>query len=149
MTSTSPNCPCCDPTSSIEQYQPFISPHQLSRICVLDDKTAIRKSFKCPMIQAESANNISRLINLPMEVFQRTLIYLDIQSLVNLRRSSQYCRLAVSSLLEWQEVSDNAPEALRAILVTGMGSHILLLQLHYALTNPECEFCPENSDHPA
>ncbi|KAF7955093.1 uncharacterized protein EAE97_000352 [Botrytis byssoidea] len=78
---------------------------------------------------------------MPMEILQRSLKYLDIETLVNIRRCSQYCRLAVDDTLEWQEISENAPEALRAILCTGVGSHILLLQLHHALTNPKCVFC--------
>ncbi|TGO14875.1 hypothetical protein BTUL_0047g00370 [Botrytis tulipae] len=78
---------------------------------------------------------------MPMEILQRTLKYLDIETLVNIRRCSQYCRLAVDKTLEWQEISENAPEALRAILSTGVGSHVLLLQLHHALTNPKCELC--------
>ncbi|ESZ95305.1 hypothetical protein SBOR_4302 [Sclerotinia borealis F-4128] len=83
-----------------------------------------------------------------MEIFQHTLLYLDIETLVNVRRCSQHCRLAVTSTLEWKEVIENAPDALRAILSTEMGSHITLLKLHQALTNPECEFCVENSNGP-
>ncbi|KAF7957815.1 hypothetical protein EAE96_003385 [Botrytis aclada] len=133
-------CTCCsrDPAPSEEKYVPFISSQELGEKCPLDSKTT--KSFKLPMIRPESASNIS-LLELPMEIFQRTLKYLDIETLVNIRRCSQYCRLAVNTTLEWQEIIENAPEALRAILSTGVGSNILLLQLHHALTNPECEFC--------
>ncbi|KAJ8064811.1 hypothetical protein OCU04_007120 [Sclerotinia nivalis] len=142
------SCACCYPASpSDDRYEPFISTKQLAQRCLLDDRT--RKSFTYSMVHTESANNTSHLVKIPIELFQRTLKYLDVETLVNVRRCSQYCRLAISSILEWQEVSNNAPEALRAILSTGIGSNILLLQLHYALTNPECEFCPENSENPA
>ncbi|KAM0309785.1 hypothetical protein ACHAO8_008702 [Botrytis cinerea] len=141
-------CTCCSgaPAPSEEKYEPFISSQELAGKCPLDSKTT--KSFKYPMVSPESARNISRLVKMPMEIFQRTLKYLDIESLVNIRRSSQYCRIAVDTTLEWQEISESVPEALRAILSTGVGSHILLLQLHHALTNPECEFCVENFDPP-
>ncbi|KAF5879378.1 putative f-box domain-containing protein [Botrytis fragariae] len=141
-------CTCCsrDPAPSGEKYEPFISIKELGEKCPLDSKTT--QSFKFPMVRPESAINISLLVKMPIEIFQRTLKYLDIETLVNIRRCSQYCRLAVEATLEWQEISENAPEALRAILSTGVGSHVLLLQLHHALTNPECEFCVEDFEPP-
>ncbi|TGO22774.1 hypothetical protein BPAE_0155g00120 [Botrytis paeoniae] len=141
-------CTCCsrDPAPSGEKYELLISSQELGEKCPLDSKTT--KSFKFPMVRPESAINISLLVKMPMEIFQRTLKYLDIETLVNIRRCSQYCRMAVGTTLEWQEISENAPEALRAILSTGVGSHVLLLQLHHALTNPECEFCVEDFEPP-
>ncbi|TGO89655.1 hypothetical protein BPOR_0099g00100 [Botrytis porri] len=141
-------CTCCSrvPAPSEERYEPFISCRELGEKCPIDSKTT--KSFKYPIIRPESASSISLLIKMPMEIIQRTLKYLDIETLVNIRRCSQYCRLAVDTTLEWQEISENAPEALRAILCTGVGSNVLLLQLHHALTNPECEFCVEDFEPP-
>lgn len=140
------SCNCCPPTllSSGDEYQPYISTTKLAHKCLLDGKTT--KFFKNPIVDTNSTNNPGPLVEMPMEILQRTLKYLDIETLVNVRRCSQYCRLAVTSILEWQEVSDIAPEALRAILATRVGSYIPLLQLHYVLTNSECEFCHENSD---
>ncbi|KAI9651279.1 hypothetical protein NHQ30_001317 [Ciborinia camelliae] len=135
-------CSCCNPPSSPEEYEPFISIQQLERRCKLDNKTP--KSFKHPMVESKSANNTSPLVKLPMEIFQRILKYVDVKILFKIRRCSQYCQLGVDSTLEWKEVSENAPEALRAILSTD--ADITLIRLHDALTNPECEFCPENLD---
>ncbi|KAB8300136.1 hypothetical protein EYC80_000366 [Monilinia laxa] len=141
---SAPAAPPAPPTQPSEEYQPFISTIQLARKCPLDGKT--NKYFTYSMLDANNVDNPGPLVKIPREVFERILKNLDIKSLSIVRRCSQYCREAVTSILEWQEISQHAPEALRAILSTGIGANILLIRLYHALTNPECEFCHENSE---
>ncbi|QSZ35041.1 hypothetical protein DSL72_007904 [Monilinia vaccinii-corymbosi] len=139
------NCPVeWQPLPTHRCQQPFISDFQLSLKCPLDDKSP--KSFTYFKIDANNFNNPGPFIKMQRDIFQRILKSLDIESLFNVRLCSQYCREAVSSILEWREISDHVPDVLRVIIYTGVGSNIPLLQLHHALTHAECEFCPENSE---
>ncbi|KAH8589734.1 hypothetical protein B0O99DRAFT_692294 [Bisporella sp. PMI_857] len=122
-----------------QSFDPFIDLGTLIEKCRLDNGT---KLFKNPMIGPNSKGwGACRLQALPNECYQACLQYLDIGTLTVMRRVSQFSRLAVSSIYQYREIYEHAPQALRACLSTGIASHIPLLGLHNALTTMECYYC--------
>lgn len=120
----------------IDDFEPFIDTRRLDGYCHLDN---LKVRFKKPMLLPETQDG--RLQKLPIEVYHNCLRYLDIGTLTSMRTVSQYTRASINSLHAYKELYRFAPEALRAVLATGMAPHIPLLRLHHALTSMECYYC--------
>lgn len=133
------SCSCCFP-DEVEEKDIFLSPSLLARRCRLDHCLGIRFAIS-PNSGFSPAQ--SPLLNLPVECFHSILQYLDINSLVTVRRTSQDCRAAVDRLLPWKDIVQHAPQALRAVLALEIGASTLLLQLHTALTTAGCSYCDD------
>lgn len=133
-------CACCDGRVHVsDAFDPFIDTWNLFQKCRLDNSLS---KFKLPTIGPDSSGwELCRLQALPAECYQQCLQYLDLGALTIMRRVSQFTRLAISSLPQYRELFENAPQALRACLVSGVASHIPLLRLHHALTSMECHYC--------
>jgi len=125
-----------------EIYDPFINRNILTRKIPLDNGP---KKFVSPMIGPESQGwGNCRLQSLPAEIYHACLQYLDIAALTGMRRVSQFTRLTIDSLHQYQELYEHAPQALRACLGMGVAAHIPLLRLYDALTSLECQYCPSS-----
>ncbi|PVH73384.1 hypothetical protein DL98DRAFT_519951 [Cadophora sp. DSE1049] len=130
-------CSCCDLTTP--QFEPFIDPSSLQLLCPLDNE---KRKFRLTVGTPRDGNAMqSTLQSLPIELYHNCLQYLDLQSITTIRRVSQTTRSAVNSLLQYKELYEHAPHALRACLRTGIAPHIPLLRLHNALTTMECHYC--------
>lgn len=87
----------------------------------------------CPLTQtssvggAISSNNadlqpLGQLDSLPLEIFQNILEQLDLHTLILVQCLSHRSKLLVSSLPQYRNILAYAPNALRAILSTGLAS---------------------------
>lgn len=133
------SCSCCSQADKANTFEPFIDRFALLIQCPLDNGP---KKFKKSSIGPESENwNASKLQSLPVELYQACLSYLDISTITAMRRVSQYTRHAIDTLYQYQELYENAPQALRACLSTGVAAHIPLRRLHHSLTTMECHYC--------
>ncbi|KAH6675093.1 hypothetical protein B0J14DRAFT_450488, partial [Halenospora varia] len=135
------SCSCClAPSVELDRpRQPYIDAALLVERCPLDNK---RKSFASPRINPGSPTwNASRLQSLPIELYQTCLQHLDVQSLTNMRRVSQYTRFAIDGIYQYGEIYKHTPQAVRACLSTEVACHVPLRRLHDALTSLECYYC--------
>lgn len=117
-------------------YDYFIDQSLLATRLCLDNGP---KAFKNSMTNSES-----RLENLPVELYQGCLQYLDIETLTGMRRVSQRTRHAIDNLHQYKELYENAPQALRACLATEVAPYIPLLRLHDSLISMECYYCKKS-----
>lgn len=132
------SCSCCVDLMA-RSDKPFISSTTLTSHCPLD---SCSRSFKLPGIEPHSAGwNQCGLQSLPVEIYHACLQHLDLATIISLRIVSQYTRECISSLRQYQELYEYAPQALRAVLATGVAANIPLLRLHHALTSMECYYC--------
>ncbi|KAK0105437.1 hypothetical protein ONS95_004195 [Cadophora gregata] len=130
-------CSCCNLTAP--RFEPFIDPSSLQLLCPLDNE---KKDFKLAVGTSREGNTMqSMLEHLPIEIYHNCLQYLDLGSIITVRRLSQTTRSAVDSLLQYKELYEHAPNILRACLKTGIAPHIPLVRLHHALTTLECHYC--------
>lgn len=128
---------CADLTTRSDK--PFISSTTLANHCPLDGRS---RSFKVPRIEPNSpGRHECGLQSLPVEIYHACLQHLDLATIISLRAVSQYTRECISSLHQYQELYEHAPQALRAVLATGIAASIPLLRLHHALTTRECYYC--------
>ncbi|KAG9242298.1 hypothetical protein BJ878DRAFT_482151 [Calycina marina] len=133
-------CACCHGREHVsEAFDPFINQWSLYGKCKMDNHLSrFRMAMEAPISDGWED---SRLQSLPAECFQQCLSYLDLGSLMTMRRVSQFTRMTVSSIPEYREILENSPQILRACLVTRVANHIPFLRLHHALTNMECYYC--------
>ncbi|KAM3069587.1 hypothetical protein ACMFMG_005688 [Clarireedia jacksonii] len=133
------SCSCCFP-AEVEEKEIFLPPSLLARRCHLDH--FLRTRFAMSPNSSSSPTG-SSLLNLPLECFHNIIQYLDITSLMTVRRTSQDCRAAVDRLLPWKDLVQHAPQALRAVIALEIATTTLLLQLHTALTTASCFYCDD------
>ena len=106
----------------------------------------------CPLTQtssvggARSSNNadlqpLGQLDSLPLEIFQNILEQLDLHTLILVQCLSHRSKLLVSSIPQYRDILAYAPNALRAILSTGLASHFSIETLYSALRSQVCFMC--------
>ncbi|KAE9365159.1 hypothetical protein N431DRAFT_473238 [Stipitochalara longipes BDJ] len=139
------SCSCCSHDSKEKTFEPFIDRFTLLLKCRLDNGPR-RLRYRQGEVYPYDREDSSKLQSLPIELYQACLSYLDVATLTAMRRVSQYTRGAIDSLYQYQELYEYAPQALRACLCTGVGSHIPLRRLHHALTSMECYYCKISDD---
>ena len=102
----------------------------------------------CPLAQPsiEGSNTASlyplgQLDVLPLEIIQNILQLLDLQTLALTQSVNQRSKLLVDSLPQHREIVTYAPNALRAMLSTGLAPHFTINHLYRALRAQECIEC--------
>ena len=102
----------------------------------------------CPLAQPHlgSSNTaglqpLGQLEVLPLEVVQRILQLMDIHTLTSMQCLNHRSNLLVTSLPQHRDIVTHAPNALRAMLGTGLASHFGIDDLHRALRSEECFQC--------
>lgn len=90
---------------------------------------------------ADRPRSFGALGRLPLEMQHMVLNMLDLQAIMSISRVSVYGRLVVQSLPAYSELLRHAPEAVTALIRTGLaGLHSMAL-LRAALRSPSCEGC--------
>lgn len=103
----------------------------------------------CPLAQPSSigGSNIARLQplgqldTLPLEIIQNVLQLLDLHTLTLIQSLNHRSKLLVSSLPQHREIVTHAPNALRAMLSTGLAPHFTIHHLSRALRAQDCFLC--------
>ena len=102
----------------------------------------------CPLAQPRlgSLNTadlqpLGQLDVLPLEVVQRIFQLMDIQTLTRMQCLNHRSNLLVTSLPQHRDIVMDAPNALRAMLSTGLASDFGIDDLHRALRSEECFQC--------
>lgn len=85
--------------------------------------------------------NLGDLRKLPLEIIQMIFLLLDLQSLTNLRSISWYTRTLVDELPPYIKLLEYVPDALRALLSTGMAIHFNTQDIINALSTQACAGC--------
>jgi len=134
------SCNCCSAGfHTSDGIDPFIDPSTLARKCPLDNK---KHTFKSPPLHPSSSPK-GKLQALPTEIYQQCLQYLDIKSLTDMRRVSQFTRSTIDGMHQYKELYEHAPQALRAVLSMGVSANTELFRLRESLTDMECYYCKE------
>ena len=102
----------------------------------------------CPLAQPRlggsdtaSLQPLGQLDSLPLEIVQRILQLMDIHTLTLMQCSNHRSNLLVNSLPQHRDIVARAPNALRAMLGTGLASNFGIDDLHGALRSEECFQC--------
>lgn len=102
----------------------------------------ISQSISVPF-QRISEVGLGSLDKLPTELLFNVLSYLDMHSLFKFRQINLRSRLSVNSLNQYQKVALHGHELFRALLQTGIATHITLLDFYEALCTEKCAVCGE------
>lgn len=119
------------PTNGI--YGICLEKDRLARCCPLDK---IPGDLEYPI-----SSSLGKLDTLPLELLNAVFLYLDIQSLTNLRRVSQRSRFALDALPQYRILQEHAPELLRAAIGLEISKSTLIADLFKALTCQTCYLC--------
>lgn len=102
----------------------------------------------CPLAQPRlggsntaSLQPLGQLGVLPLEIVQRILQLMDIHTLTLMQCLNHRLNFLVNSLPQHREIVTHAPNALRAMLGTGLASDFEIDDLHRALRSEECFQC--------
>ena len=102
----------------------------------------------CPLAQPRlgdsstaSLQPLGQLDVFPLEVVQRILELMDMYTLTLMQCLNHRSNLLVNSLPQHRDIVAHAPNALRAMLGTGLASHFGIEDLHRALRSEECFQC--------
>ena len=107
----------------LEQYCPLARPSSISGL------------------NTASFQHLGQLDLLPLEVIQSVLQQLDLYTLTLMQSINHRSKLLVDSLPQHREIVTHAPNALRAILSTGLAPHFTIHQLSTALRAQDCLGC--------
>ena len=88
-----------------------------------------------------SLQPLGQLDVLPLEIVQRILQLMDIHTLTRMQCLNHRSNLLVNSLPQYREIVAHAPNALRAMLGTGLASDFGIDDLHRALRSDKCFQC--------
>ena len=88
-----------------------------------------------------SLQPLGQLDVLPLEVVQRILQLMDIHTLTRMQCLNHRSNLLVTSLPQHRDIVTHAPNALRAMLGTGLATEFGIDDLHRALRSEECFQC--------
>ncbi|KAF2878410.1 hypothetical protein BDV95DRAFT_589344 [Massariosphaeria phaeospora] len=78
---------------------------------------------------------------LPLELIHEVCLHLDIQSLLQLRRTNARARQVVNAVREYRVVTAHAANAFCALLQTGMDARVTLRDFYSLLCTQSCEVC--------
>ncbi|KAJ4264295.1 hypothetical protein NW762_005491 [Fusarium torreyae] len=78
---------------------------------------------------------------LPLSMFEKILLYVDMKSVLNLRQATLGLREKVDSSKEYKRITTHGLNTLCAILRTRIGSNILLADFHRGLVTKSCCVC--------
>ena len=102
----------------------------------------------CPLAQPRlggpniaSLQSLGQLDVLPLEIVQRILELMDIYTLTRMQCLNHHSNLLVNSLPQYKDIVAHAPNALRAMLGTGLASNFGIDDLYRALRSEECFLC--------
>ncbi|CAF9942373.1 hypothetical protein IMSHALPRED_003644 [Imshaugia aleurites] len=104
---------------------------------------------RCPLTQPSSVDgsntaslqSLGQLDSLPLEIIQNVIQLLDLHTLILMQSLNHRSKLLVNSLPAHRDIVAHAPNALRAILSTGLASHFTIYDLYSALRSQECCMC--------
>ena len=113
----------------------YIDPKTLEQNCPLAQPSSIAGS------NAASLQALGQLDLLPLEVIQSILQVLDLQTLTLMQSINHRSKLLVDSVPQHREIVTHAPNALRAILSTGLAPQFTINDLSTALRAQECFEC--------
>ena len=103
----------------------------------------------CPLTQTSSTRSakdshlqtLGLFDNLPLEILQNILQQLDLHTLTLMQSLNRTAKLLVHSLPQYRDIVAHAPNALRAMLSTGMASYYSIDDLYGSLRSQECFLC--------
>ena len=103
----------------------------------------------CPLARPSSTSGLNtasfqhlgQLDLLPLEIIQSILQQLDLYTLALMQSINHRSKLLVDSLPQHREIVTHAPNALRAILSTGLAPHFTIHHLSRALRAQDCLGC--------
>lgn len=107
----------------------------LERNCPLAQPSSIAGS------NTASLQALGQLDLLPLEILQNILQLLDLHTLTLMQSINHRSKLLVDSLPQHREVITHAPNALRAIIGTGLAPHFTIGHLSRALRAQDCSEC--------
>ncbi len=104
---------------------------------------------KCPLTQTSSTRSaidsdlqpLGQFDSLPLEILQNILQQLDLHTLTLMQCLNRTSKLLVNSLPQHRDIVAHAPNALRAMLSTGMASYFSIDNLYSALRSQGCFLC--------
>lgn len=103
----------------------------------------------CPLARSSSTEGsntasfqlLGQLDLLPLEIIQTILRLLDLHTLTLMQSLNRRSKFLIDSLPQHRELVTHAPNALRAILSTGLAPHFSIQHLSRALRAQECFQC--------
>ncbi|KZM18262.1 ATP binding [Ascochyta rabiei] len=108
----------------------------------LDEHLASPSSaFPSPRARPRASQGLGALDSLPLELFNETLLHLDIRTLFDLRNVNHRASELVDALPQFKAVVAHAPNTIRGILQIGTGRWTTVETLYNKLCVPECEHC--------
>ena len=114
---------------TLEQNCPLTQTSETSRIgCAIDSNIA-------------DLQPLGQLDSLPLEIIQTILQQLDLHALTLMQSLNHRSKFLVESLPQYRGTVAHAPNALRAILSTGLASHFSIEDLYSALCWQGCFLC--------
>lgn len=116
---------------------PYIDPKMLEQNCPLAQLSSIAGS------NPTSLQTLGQLDLLPLEIIHSILQLLNLQTLTLMQSINHRSKLLVDSLPQHREIVTHAPNALRAILSTGLSRQFTINDLSTALRAEECFDCGE------
>lgn len=114
-----------------------IDPKMLEQNCPLAQLSSIAGS------NPTSLQTLGQLDLLPLEIIHSILQLLNLQTLTLMQSINHRSKLLVDSLPQHREIVTHAPNALRAILSTGLSPQFTINDLSTALRAQECFDCGE------
>ncbi|KAI9835194.1 MAG: hypothetical protein M1819_002564 [Sarea resinae] len=97
--------------------------------------------LECPLDNGRHERPITKQTKMPFELWHMAFDHLSIQELIDLRSVSRGVRLAVDALPAYQAIVTHIPEVLRAVLTSGLASHMSCAKIYQALVSPACALC--------
>ncbi|PQE28184.1 Cyclin-like F-box protein [Rutstroemia sp. NJR-2017a WRK4] len=114
-----------------------MEPKKFRKYCPLDNDQGRPEGMKVPA----SCSKVGTLEVLPLELIQPILNLLDLQCLTDLRAVNWRARALVDSVPEYNALIQHFPDALRALLSTGMAVYFSASQILETLCTPDCIGC--------
>ncbi|KAH7309172.1 hypothetical protein B0I35DRAFT_441670 [Stachybotrys elegans] len=104
-------------------------------------ENALVMPYLAEPFQSPPESSLGSLHDLPAEVISMICRGLDVLSLFRFRQVNRHARVAVSNLLEYKAMANNALDCLRAVLRTGLARRPTFRVLYLSMCSMECAQC--------
>lgn len=115
-----------------------VNPNELSRFLHTINNRYVHQSDGTTTAPTKFLGDLSAL---PLEFLADMVEYLDLQTILSLLRVNKSARAVIQFVLSFQLVTEHVPDALLALLKTGVSNRLILADITHLMSQKNCSFC--------